>query len=113
MLGTRYTDTVTLADGLDITQQSIGVGSLSDVAHLNGAEGIFGLGPVGLTLGALPNAPTTTLTTVTHHLYTQGIISAEVVSISFEPISATVITFGQLDFGGVDPFRYTGNIASV
>ena len=117
MLGTEYTDTVTLGKGLVITEQSIAVGSLTtgtplNGAHpLNGADGVLGLGPVNLTLGTLPNAPTTTITTVTHNLYIQGIIPTELVCISFEPVSPTDITLGQLAFGGVDTSRYTGNIA--
>src|SRR6267154_5914368 len=102
MLGTEYTDTVNFGSGLVITQQSIAVGSFSDIGPLNGADGILGLGPVGLTLDTLRNAPTATIATVTHNLYTQGIISTELISISFEPISDADITLGQLAFGGVD-----------
>ena len=107
MLGIEYTDTVTLGSGLVITEQSIGVGSYTSPPHLNGADGILGLGPVGLTLGSLPNEPTTIIPTVTQNLWRQDIISEEIFSISFEPMSSSAIGYGELALGGVDTSKCT------
>ena len=111
MLGILYTDTVTLGSGLVITEQSIAVGSLTNAHPLNGADGILGLGRVNLTLGTLPNEPTTIIPTVTQNLWRQDIISEEMISISFEPVSSTAISYGELAFGGVDTSRCTSLVA--
>ena len=111
MLGIEYTDTFTLGPGLVITEQSIGVGSFT--APLVIADGVLGLGPVNLSLGKLPNEPTMTIPTITQNLWRQDIISEEIVSISFEPVSSAAIVYGELAFGGVDSSKYTSYMAFV
>jgi len=111
MLGIEYNDTFTLGRGVVITKQSIVVGS--STSNLGDADGVLGLGPVNLSLGTLPNEPTMTIPTVTQNLWRQDIISQEIVSISFEPISSAWIVYGELTFGGVDSSKYTGYMAFV
>src|SRR6267154_3355877 len=113
MLGIEYTDTLTLGSGLVITEQSIGVGSITRTAPLNGADGILGLGPLDLTLGKLVNAPTTTLPTVTRNLWAQDTISDEIFSIFFEPVTSAAILYGEIAFGGADTSKFTSNMGSA
>ncbi|KAG2368815.1 hypothetical protein BDR07DRAFT_1477728 [Suillus spraguei] len=108
--GTEYLDTVTLGSGLTITKQSIGVASDSE-GFSSGIDGILGIGPVDLTEGTLTNLPETTIPTVTDHLYKQGTIPHDVVSVFFEPSSSKTETKGELTFGGTDATKYTGDIA--
>jgi hypothetical protein len=105
--GTEYTDTVSLGDGLTIIQQPIGVASTS--TGLTGVDGVLCIGPLDLT--EIQADPSTTIPTVTENLYSQGIISEIVVSISFEPTTSESDTNGELTFGGTDATKYTGAIA--
>jgi len=109
-IGTEYTDTVSIGTGLTIRGQSIGVAS--DSTGIT-ADGILGIGPLIVTEGTLTNEPSTTIPTVTTNLYTQGVISEEVVSISFEPTTSQEVTNGELTFGGTDSTKYIYDIAYV
>jgi hypothetical protein len=51
-----------------------------------------------------------TIPTVTQNLHTQGIISENVVSVSFEPTNQLNVINGELTFGGADSTKYTGTI---
>ena len=65
--GEEWTDTVTLGDGLFISQQSIGVAaSSSGVGNL---DGILGLGPAVLTDGTVSNEGV--IPTVVDNLFSQ------------------------------------------
>lgn len=94
--GEEWLDTVTLAPGLVISQQSIGVANSS---NFTGGDGILGLGPVDLTYGAVSN--TSTVPTVLDNLLCQGTISEEVLGIYYIPFSEPSST-GKLTFGGYD-----------
>jgi cathepsin E len=48
--------------------------------------------------------------TVTDSLFSQGTISANLVSVSFEPTNASSVKNGELTFGGTDPSKFTGDI---
>ncbi|KAG2114176.1 aspartic peptidase domain-containing protein [Suillus discolor] len=110
--GSEYIDTFTFGSGITIPQQSFGV-AFQTSENFGGADGILGLGPVGLTAGTLTNEQTTTIPTVTDNLHSQGTIHREVVSISFEPITSAVeVVNGELTFGGTvrnkhGPITYT------
>ncbi|KAJ7511570.1 aspartic peptidase domain-containing protein [Mycena galericulata] len=106
--GTEYTDTVTLAPGLVITKQSIGVASKS--TGFTGVDGILGIGPVDLTQGTLSKA-SSTIPTVTDNLFSQGTISSDVIGISFEPATSDDDENGSIAFGGTDKSKFTGSIA--
>ncbi|KAF7303233.1 Aspartic proteinase [Mycena kentingensis (nom. inval.)] len=106
--GTEFTDQVMLAPGLVIPHQSIGVSSRS--SGFDGVDGILGLGPVDLTLGTLTNARTTLVPTVTDNLFSQGIITSNLVAISFQPTTQIAVTNGELTFGGTDSSKFTGAI---
>ncbi|KAH9930625.1 aspartic peptidase domain-containing protein, partial [Fomitopsis serialis] len=97
-VGTEYTDTVTLGDGLTITEQSIGVAALS--RGFSGVDGILGVGPVGLTDGTVGLSGT--VPTVTDNLLSQGTIDTEVLAVSFEPATSDSDANGELTFGGTD-----------
>ena len=112
MEGNQYNDTLIFVNnGVRITQQSIGVASGG--THLQGLDGILGIGPVALTLNSLTNQPEETIPTVTHNLYAQYTIVQELVSLSFEPMSANELTYGVIGFGAIDRTRYTGSIGWV
>ncbi|KAJ6621077.1 aspartic protease [Mycena sp. CBHHK59/15] len=107
--GTDYTDQVTLATGLVIPKQSIGVASTS--SGFSGVDGILGIGPVDLTEGTLTKSTSTLIPTVTDNLFTQGTITSEVIGISFEPTTTEDDVNGSLAFGGTDSTKFTGSIA--
>ncbi|KAF8125701.1 acid protease [Boletus edulis] len=109
MSGEEYTDTVTLSDALVIRNQSIGVASSAQ--GFNDVDGILGVGPVDLTQGTVSN--TTEVPTVTDNLYKQGLISTESLGIFYEPSSTTDVANGELNFGGPDSAKYTGELNYV
>jgi len=103
MLGTLYTDTITLSDGVVIHKQSIGVGSGID------ADGILGLGPVALTAETLVDEPNTLIPTVIDNLLEQGVIDQHIISYFFLPFEEGEINYGAITFGGIDPDYHTGS----
>ncbi|OBZ71216.1 Polyporopepsin [Grifola frondosa] len=107
--GTEYTDTVTLAPGLVIESQSIGVASSAQ--GFSGVDGILGIGPVDLTQGTVSG--TESVPTVTDNLFAQGTISEDSIGIFYEPTTTEGATNGELTFGGTDSTKYTGAITSV
>lgn len=58
------------------------------------------VGPVDLTQGTVSN--TTDVPTVTDNLYAQGIISSDLLGVSYEPSSSADVPNGELTFGGTD-----------
>ncbi|KZT43813.1 acid protease [Sistotremastrum suecicum HHB10207 ss-3] len=106
--GTEFTDTVTLASGLVIPGQSIGVASTS--TGFSGVDGILGIGPVDLTSDTLSPDTNALIPTVTDNLFTNGVISSNEIGISFEPTTTSSITNGELTFGGTDSSKFTGSI---
>ncbi|KAG6919008.1 hypothetical protein DXG01_009718 [Tephrocybe rancida] len=123
---TEYTDTVTLASGLVIAGQSIGVASSvsymldatvdsSDLSHsqatgFDGTDGILGIGPTILTQGTLSPATSTLIPTVTDNAFSKGLITANQIGISFEPTTVEEVVNGELSYGGVDTSKFTGTI---
>src|SRR6267154_6757568 len=110
MLGTLYRDTVTLSGGVVIPEQLIGVASEDSLLSIHGADGVLGLGPVALTVGALVNNPDGTIPTVIDNLLMENAISQHVISYSFIPSLATEIPYGTITLGGIDPADHTGPI---
>ncbi len=100
------TDTVSLASGLVLQKQSIGVASSSQ--GFQGIDGILGVGPVDLTENTVSGVPQ--VSTVSDNLRSQGKISTEVLAISFNPSSSQTSTNGELTFGGTDSSKYAGSI---
>ena len=105
MLGTLYTDTLTLIDGVMVHEQSIGVGR-----GIRGADGILGLGPVALTANTLVNEPDTLIPTIVDNLLEQGAISQRVISYFFVPFEEAEVNYGSITFGGIDPDDHTGPV---
>ncbi|KAK2465535.1 hypothetical protein APHAL10511_002427 [Amanita phalloides] len=106
--GREWVDQVTLASGLVIEKQSIGVASKS--SGFKGVDGILGIGPVDLTHGTLSPGSSETIPTVTHNAFSQGSIDHESVAVSFEPITTTGEINGELTWGGIDDSKFTGSI---
>jgi hypothetical protein len=106
--GQEYTDTVTIGSSAIINKQSIGVASNVKAKII--VDGMIGLGPVDLTRGTVIN--TDTVPTVIDNLFSQGTISENMFSISFEPItdSSGEQLNGELTVGGTDSSKYTGAI---
>lgn len=69
------------------------------------------IGPVDLTVDTLSPDTRSTIPTVTDNLFSQGIISANEVSVSFEPTTEEVDNNGELTFGGTDSSKFTGSIS--
>jgi cathepsin E len=111
--GTEYTDTVTLAPGLDIFEQSIGVASTS--TGFTNVDGILGIGPVDLTKGTLSPDTNALIPTVTDNLFARGVITDNEIRVSFEPItdSGGAQVNGELTWGGTDSSKYTGSITFI
>ncbi|KAF8151267.1 aspartic peptidase A1 [Mycena galopus ATCC 62051] len=111
--GTEYTDRVTLAPGLVISQQSIGVAS--SASGFDGVDGILGIGPTDLTEGTLKNDAAETILTVVDNLFNQGTINSNEIGIFFEPtISPTGSgDDGFMTFGGIDQTKLTGSVSYV
>jgi cathepsin E len=122
-LGTQYTDQLTLAPGLVIPKQSIGVASYS--AGLHGVDGVLGcaypcykyrfrltqfnrIGPVGLTSDTLSTGQL--IPTITDNLFSQGTITSNLFGISFNPTTTEEDTHGSIAFGGPDRTKFTGEI---
>jgi cathepsin E len=106
--GNEFTDQVTLAPGLVITAQSIGVATSSD--GFAGVDGILGIGPVDLTEDTLSPATTTLIPTVTDNAFSQGKIPLHLIGISFEPTTVDEIENGEITWGGTDSSKFTGTI---
>ncbi|OBZ76214.1 Polyporopepsin [Grifola frondosa] len=107
--GEEYLDTVTLASGLVIENQSIGVSSFAE--GFDGVDGILGIGPQDLTCGTTSGGEC--IPTVVDNAFLQGFINEEVVGISFEPTTSLSITNGELTFGGTDSSKFTGSLNFV
>ncbi|KAG2141407.1 acid protease [Suillus bovinus] len=88
----EYIDTVDLGNGLIIAQQSIGVAH-DTKGNWGNADGILGLGPVGLTKGSLPNESGRTIPTINNNLHSQGTIHREIETVNGEPEHAGPITY--------------------
>jgi cathepsin E len=111
--GNVYTDQVTLADGLVVSTQIIGVANSS--TGFNGVDGVLGLGPTDLTIGILSPDTKSAIPTVTDNLFAAGAINNNDVSLSFEPItdSSGSQLNGEATWGGTDSSKYTGEITFV
>ncbi|CAA7264889.1 unnamed protein product [Cyclocybe aegerita] len=109
--GTEFTDRVTLAAGLVIPQQSIGVASRS--SGFDSVDGILGIGPVDLTEGTLSPATNSIVPTVTDNLFSQGTITNNEIGISFEPTTTLEALNGELTWGGTDSSKFTGSITFI
>ncbi|PPR05338.1 LOW QUALITY PROTEIN: hypothetical protein CVT26_011601 [Gymnopilus dilepis] len=106
--GTEFIDQVTIAGGLTISQQSIGVASTSE--GFEGVDGIIGIGPVDLTLDTLSPATTSTIPTVVDNLFAQGTISSREIGILFAPSITGNDLNGVISWGGPDSAEFTGSI---
>ncbi|KAI0672095.1 aspartic peptidase domain-containing protein [Trametes maxima] len=109
--GQEWIDTVTLAEGLTISNQSFGVAVTSN--GFEGLDGILGVGPQGLTKGSLVLCPETTIPTVTDNAWDAGSLDRYEIGISFEPTQLAVSNIGELTFGGADPTKYIGELQYV
>jgi hypothetical protein len=107
--GTEYTDEVTLAPGLVIQKQSIGVAS--QATGFDDVDGIIGIGPVDLTSSTVSS--TATVPTVTDNLFKQGTIPIESIGISYVPSTTEGAVNGELTFGGTDSTKFEGTISYV
>lgn len=111
--GILWTDTITFDNGLTVTKMPIGVVSEAEGMDTE-ADGILGIGPKILSLGALEDAPTQTLSTITDRLAFQGEIPQRLVSLYFVPSSENMDDGGTLTFGDdlTDQAEYgIGNVA--
>nr|GAT49303.1 acid protease [Mycena chlorophos] len=107
--GTEYTDQVTLAPGLVIQNQSIGVASTA--TGFDDVDGIIGIGPVDLTSTTVSGV--SSVPTVTDNLFSQGTIPVESIGISYVPTTSANAQNGELTFGGTDSSKFTGDITYV
>ena len=71
------------------------------------------LGPVDLTVGVLSPDTNSEVPTVTDNLFSQGTISSDTVSVSFEPATSSSDQSGELTFGDTDSTKFTGSITTM
>ncbi|KAG2143546.1 acid protease [Suillus bovinus] len=109
--GLEYLDRVTLAPGLVIKNQSIG--DALSYADFGGVDGIVGVGPVGLTEGSLSTNVNELVPTVMDNALSQGLITKEILGVSFAPATSDNDTNGALTYGGIDSSLYTGEITYI
>ncbi|KAH9934558.1 acid protease [Epithele typhae] len=109
--GEEVTDQVQLANGLTITNQSIGVAELA--FGFDGVDGILGIGPVDLTVDTLFPDDTDTVPTVIDNAFAQGLIDERLIGISFEPTDTIEALNGELTFGGINTNKFTGEMTFV
>ncbi|KAG6813705.1 hypothetical protein H0H92_008112 [Tricholoma furcatifolium] len=107
--GNEYLDTVTITDGIVITNQSIGVATSFADIDVDGILGQAILGPIDLTLGTLSPSKNETIPTVTDNAYAQGLICSPEIGIYFEPYT-NESQIGEISWGGADTSRYTGEM---
>jgi hypothetical protein len=129
--GTEYIDTVTIAPGAVISQQSIGVASNATATGFFTLDGIMGcveppdiclcirvnfvshsLGPRDLTLNSTFPDNSTIIPTVTDNLVKQGTIKRNIVAFYLVPSNSTsdVNVNSELTFGGTNRTNYIGDI---
>ncbi|KAI0703856.1 family A1 protease [Cerioporus squamosus] len=111
VIGQQVVDDITLGPGLTIKNQSFGVALLSE--GFDDVDGIIGIGPADLTSGTLIPNVDATVPTVTDNAFSQGLIDAHEIAISFEPTTSVGNQNGELTFGGVDPSKFTGPLNFV
>ncbi|KAI0768263.1 acid protease [Trametes elegans] len=104
----QFLDRIDLGSGLIVNGQSIGVADQSQ--GFEGVDGVLGIGPSGLTIGSLSPDTKTAIPTVTDNLFAQGKLSANQVSVSFQPTNQDNNFNGELAFGGIDNSKFIGNI---
>ena len=63
-----------------------------------------------LTLDTLSPDTRSTIPTITDNLFSQGVITADEIGVSFEPTTSEVANNGELTFGGTDSSKFTGAI---
>ncbi|KAF9015688.1 aspartic protease [Cyathus striatus] len=110
--GNEFTDTVTLASGLVIPKQSIGVATRS--SGFDGVDGILGIITITyvmLLTDTLSPATGSTVPTVTGNLFANGVITSNEIGISFEPTTSQDVVNGELTWGGTDSSKFTGSIS--
>ncbi|KAG2070130.1 acid protease [Suillus decipiens] len=108
--GIEYIDTITVSPGLTVVQQSIAVAD--DWAEAYEAyDGILGIGPVALTLGALTKTLAEPIPTITNNLHNQKTIPKDILGIFFKPYGGLMLeTTGQLTFGRTDSALHNDEI---
>ncbi|OSX61338.1 hypothetical protein POSPLADRAFT_1171012 [Postia placenta MAD-698-R-SB12] len=107
--GYEFYDQVTIAPDFVITNQSIG--NAINSSSFEGVDGIIGVGPVDLTQFTLATEPNATIPTVLDNALAQGLISQQVLGVSFAPADSNSSINGKLTFGGADDELYFGDIA--
>lgn len=108
--GDLYDDQITLASGLVIQKQLIGVAKTAQ-GFEGVVDGVLGLGPAGLSQGTSSTGGT--IPTITDNLFSQGVIAQNLFALSFALSTQASEANGEITFGGTDETRYTGSISYV
>ncbi|KAJ8595581.1 hypothetical protein M405DRAFT_329590 [Rhizopogon salebrosus TDB-379] len=96
LAGPEYYDTITLTPGIVITNQSISNVTAYTTAW-SGVDGVFGVGPIALTVGSLSPNIMPPVPTVLDNTRKQGFIQQQIMGISFTPASTDNKTSEVLD----------------
>ncbi|KAF7980818.1 hypothetical protein HWV62_36436 [Athelia sp. TMB] len=106
--GYEVIDSITLAPGVTIQEQSIGIAT--SASGFSDVDGILGIGPTDLTTGTLSNQAEE-IPTVIDNLVKSDSISEKVLGIYFAPSAGS--PKGELSFGQADSSKTTEAIAYV
>ncbi|KAJ8469970.1 hypothetical protein ONZ51_g8640 [Trametes cubensis] len=110
-IGLEVLDTITLANGLTLTNQSIGTALAAK--GFDGFDGILGIGPWDLTCGSFPTDLDKCVPTVTDNAWVAGFLDKYEIGISFRPSQQMEQINGELTYGDVDRIKYKGYIRYV
>ncbi|GJJ06945.1 hypothetical protein Clacol_001141 [Clathrus columnatus] len=109
-------DTVTLAPGLVIQNQTFGIAALVTLETLTVLDGVLGLSPIGSSQGVFhPNGEL--VKTVMNNAKEQGLIEQEIIGLDLNfPLSLSpgdLQDVGLLTYGGIDSTQFCGDLLFV
>ncbi|KIK69779.1 hypothetical protein GYMLUDRAFT_79850 [Collybiopsis luxurians FD-317 M1] len=111
--GTEYTGAIVLGgkgSSLTIKNQSFAVAT--EAQGFNGVDGILGIGPVDLTATTVDGE--SSIPTITDNAYKQGLISTEMIGISYCPTQDNGdMANGSIMFGEVDESKIISKVTFV
>ncbi|EKM50006.1 uncharacterized protein PHACADRAFT_200857 [Phanerochaete carnosa HHB-10118-sp] len=108
--GEEFIDQVSLAEGLLIQNQSIGVAGFA-LGFSNTTDGVMGIGPTDLTSDTIEIGEL--VPTLLDNAFAQGLIDEKKIGIFLKPTNNESVTTGEITFGSIDRSKLTSDIHFV